>query len=106
MKTLIPIAIALMVASPMAFSGEELYNKKCASCHGKDGKGDTKMGKKNKVRDYTDATVQSSFTDAEGVKAILEGVEKDGKSVMKGAAGKITEDEAKAIIAYMRTLKK
>jgi len=105
MKTLPIIALSLLVATPVAFSGEELYNKKCASCHGKDGKGDTKMGKKAGARDYTDAAVQASFTDEEGVKAILEGVDKDGKK-MKGMKGKVTEDEAKAILAYMRTLKK
>lgn len=106
MKTLIPIALALVIACPLATAGEELYNKKCASCHGKDGKGDTKMGKKKGARDYTDATVQASFTDAEGVKAILDGVEKDGKTTMKGYAGTITEEEAKALMKYIRGFKK
>ena len=50
-----------------------IYAKSCASCHGKDGKGDTKMGKKAGARDYTTAEGQK-WSDAEGVKAILEGV--------------------------------
>src|SRR5205807_1148978 len=33
----------------------ELYVKKCASCHGRDGKGNTVMGKKLTIRDLTDA---------------------------------------------------
>lgn len=106
MKTLIPITLALVVSCSMATAGEELYNKKCAACHGKDGKGDTKMGKKKGANDYTDPKVQASFTDAEGVKAILEGTKKDGKTTMKGYEGKITEEEAKALVKYIRTFKK
>lgn len=108
MKKTAALMLALMVTAPLALAGdgEAIYNKKCAACHGKDGKGDTKMGKKKGARDYTDAAVQASYTDEEGVKAILDGVEADGKTVMKGAKGKITEAEAKAIIAYMRSFQK
>jgi cytochrome c6 len=101
------LSIALLLASPAAFGdGAALYAKKCASCHGKDGVGATKMGKKAGARDYTDAKVQASFSDAEGVKAILEGVTKDGKKKMKGFTGKVTEAEAKELVAYIRKFKK
>ena len=56
----------------------------CASCHGKDGKGDTMMGRKLSIKDLTDPKVQSSFTDADATKAIKEGVtDKDGTEKMK-----------------------
>jgi mono/diheme cytochrome c family protein len=101
------LSAALLLASPAAFGdAAALYAKSCASCHGKDGKGDTKMGKKAGARDYTDASVQSSFSDAEGVKAILDGVNKDGKQKMKGFTGKVTEAEAKELVAYIRKFKK
>jgi len=107
MKTLPILTLAMLLATPFAFAdGAELYNKSCASCHGKDGAGNTTMGKKKGARDYTDAAVQASLTDDAGVIAVIDGVTKDGKELMKGAAGKITEDEAKAMIAYMRTFKK
>lgn len=108
MKTLPIITIAMLLATPCVFAdGTEIYNKKCASCHGKDGKGDTKMGKKKGARDYTDPAVQASFSDEEGVKAILDGLKDDkGKVVMKGASGKISEADAKAMIQYMRTFAK
>lgn len=109
MKTTLPIiALSLLVAAPFALAGdaETLYNKKCAACHGKDGKGDTKMGKKKGANDYTDAAVQAAFTDEVGVKAILEGVKEDGKTKMKGYDGKITEAEAKALVEHIRTFKK
>lgn len=107
MKKPIIAIMSLLIATPLAFAdGAELYGKKCASCHGADGKGQTTMGKKKGARDYTDATVQGSFSDADGVKAVLDGVTKDGKELMKGNAGKITEAEAKELIQHIRTFKK
>jgi cytochrome c6 len=107
MKT--PIALlsaAMLVASPAAFGdAAALYAKNCASCHGKDGTGNTKMGKKSGARDYTTAEGQK-WTDAEGVKAILEGVTDGGKKKMKAYSGKITEAEAKELVAYIRKFKK
>ena len=96
------LSAALLIAAPAAFGdGAEVYTKNCASCHGKDGKGETTMGKKAKVKDYTDAKVQASFTDAEALKVILEGKEK-----MKAYKDKVTEAEAKEVIAHIRAFKK
>jgi cytochrome c6 len=97
---------AMLLASPSAFAdGAALYAKSCASCHGKDGAGTTKMGKKAGAKDYTTAEGQK-WSDAEGVKAILEGVKDGDKQKMKGYTGKITEAEAKELVAYIRTFKK
>jgi mono/diheme cytochrome c family protein len=97
---------AMLLASPAAFAdGAALYAKSCASCHGKDGAGNTKMGKKAGAKDYTTAEGQK-WTDAEGVKAILEGVKDGDKTKMKGFTGKVTEAEAKELVAYIRTFKK
>jgi cytochrome c6 len=75
-----------------------LWTKHCASCHGKDGSGGTAMGKKLGVKDYTK---DQSFSDAEATKVIM-----DGKDKMKGFKGKISEADAKALVAYVRSLKK
>jgi mono/diheme cytochrome c family protein len=100
------LTAAMIVAAPAAFGdAAALYSKSCASCHGKDGTGNTKMGKKSGARDYTTAEGQK-WTDAEGVKAILEGVTKDGKKKMKGFSGKVSEAEAKELVAYIRKFKK
>jgi hypothetical protein len=48
--------------------------------------------------------VQASFTDAEGVKAVKEGLKKDDKALMKPYD--LPDDDIKAVIAYMRTFKK
>jgi len=100
------ISIALFLASPAAFGdAAAIYAKSCASCHGKDGTGATKMGKKAGARDYTTAEGQK-WSDAEGVKAILDGVTKDGKKKMKAFTGKVSEADAKALVAYIRKFKK
>jgi len=96
------VSIACLLAAPAAFGdAAELYAKNCTSCHAKDGTGNTTMGKKSKVKDYTDAKNQATFTDAEALKAILEGKEK-----MKGYKDKITEAEAADLVKYVRAFKK
>ncbi len=82
------------------------WNQHCASCHGKDGSGHTMMGKKLGVKDYTDAKVQAEFTDAKAAEIIKEGVKESGKDKMKPFKDKLSDDEIKALVAYIRSLKK
>jgi cytochrome c6 len=99
---------ALILAAPSVFAADAkaAYDKSCASCHGKDGKGQTPAGKKLGVKDYTDATVQSGLTDDQLFKAIKEGVKDGDKVKMKGFGDKLTDDEIKALVAYIRAFKK
>jgi cytochrome c553 len=109
MKKLIPMlltALALPLFSASAADGKAMYVKDCAKCHGEDGKGETKMGKKLGAKDYTDAKVQDELKDSAALKAIKEGLkDKEGKTLMKPAEG-ISDEDAKALVAYMRTFKK
>ena len=101
--------VAALGLSLVAVSAENVkvnFNTKCAGCHGKTGKGDTKMGQKLGVRDYTDAKVQAKVKDEEMFKAIKEGLKKDGKVAMKPYGDKLTEEEIKALVVYFRALKK
>jgi cytochrome c553 len=78
----------------------------CAKCHGPTGKGDTKMGKKLSIADLTDPKVQAKFTDEQAGKAIKEGIkDESGKTTMKPIEG-LSDDDIKALVAYVRTLKK
>lgn len=82
------------------------WENHCASCHGADGKGDTKMGKKLKIKDLTDAAYQATFTDEDALKAMKEGIKTDaGKTTMKAIEG-LSDDEMKALVTYLRGLKK
>jgi cytochrome c553 len=84
----------------------ENWGKTCAKCHGPDGKGQTKMGQKLEIKDFTDGKVQGEFSDEQAFKAIKEGLkDKEDKVRMKPAEG-LSEDEVKALVAYVRTLKK
>src|SRR5215470_4850921 len=97
--------LATTVISASAADVKETWDKACAKCHGPDGKGDTKMGKKLDIKDLTDAKVQQSLKDEEMLKAIKEGV-KDGDKVRMKAAEGLNDDEMKALVAYVRGLKK
>lgn len=64
------------------------------------------MGKKLGVKDYRDAKVQAAFSDGEAERAIKEGVKTDGKQTMKPFGEKLSDADVKALVAYIRSLKK
>ena len=100
MKRTTSVILAMMLAfSGAAFGagGAALWGQSCASCHGKDGSGNTAMGKKLGVQDYTKS---QSFSDAEAANVI-----KNGKGKMK-AYKQFSDDDVKALVAYVRSLKK
>lgn len=74
------------------------WSRLCASCHGKDGSGNTAMGKKLAVKDYSK---NQGFSDAEATNVI-----KNGKGKMKGYKDKLSDADVKALVAYVRSLKK
>ena len=99
-------AMALTAVSVRAADAKTQYEESCAKCHGTDGKGETKMGKKLGAKDYADAKVQAALKDDAAIKAIKEGVKDgEGKVVMKPTEG-ISDADAKALVDYMRTFKK
>ena len=102
---LVGIASAALLSASAA-DVKENYEKGCAKCHGADGKGQTKMGQKLGIKDYTDAKVQAELKDDAAFKAIKEGVkDKDGKVLMKPAEN-LSDDEIKALVAHMKSFKK
>jgi mono/diheme cytochrome c family protein len=75
-----------------------LYKSKCQVCHGPDGKG-TPAGQKLGVKDFHSPEV-AKMSDAE----LLEATKK-GKGKMPGYEGKLTDDQLKGLIKYIRSLK-
>ena len=95
------LAAALSQAAPAAENWENL----CAKCHGADGKGQTKVGKKLNLKDYTDAKVQAAMKDEDMVKATTDGVSDGGKEKMKAFKDDLSAAEIKDLVAYVRTFK-
>jgi mono/diheme cytochrome c family protein len=107
-KMIILAAIASLAATltASASDGKAIWDQQCAKCHGADGKGQTNIGKRLGCKDYSDAKVQDALTDDAAIKAVKEGVkDSNGKTVMK-ASENLSNDDAKAVTAYLRTFKK
>jgi cytochrome c553 len=98
-------ACAAMMVSVSAAAVKENWEKSCAKCHGPDGKGDTKMGKKLEVKDFTDAKVQADMKDEAMLKAIKEGV-KDGEKIRMKPVEGLSDEEMKDLVAHVRKFKK
>jgi cytochrome c6 len=108
-KTILASIITLALSVPVLADDAAVaanYTKHCASCHGKDGKGQTTMGKKVGAKDFSDAKTWEGAKDEVALKNLKEGVKKDGKEIKKPFAGKLTEDEMKALLAYSKKFKK
>jgi len=109
MKKILLVMLAISATallSAAAGDAKETYEKACAKCHGKEGKGDTKMGQKSGCKDYSDPKVQAALKDDEAFKVIKEGLkDKEGKVLMKPAED-LSDADIKALVAYMRTFKK
>lgn len=98
--------LSLTLVSARAEEAKVNFDAKCFGCHGKDGKGETKAGQKLGARDFTDPKVQESMKDEAMFKAIKEGLKKGDTPLMKPYADKLTDDEIKALVKYVRGFKK
>jgi cytochrome c553 len=108
MKTPTLLVLTLLMASVAtspAADAKALWDKQCAKCHGADGKGQTKAGKKAEAKDMTDAKWQANLTDERAFKSIKEGMKDGDKVIMKPIEG-ATDDDVKALVAYTRAFKK
>ena len=109
MKKILVLATVLGFAAVLNVSAADAkanWDSLCAKCHGDDGKGQTKMGQKLGAKDFTDAKVQADMKDDAAAKAIKEGLkDADGKTLMK-PFDTLSDDEVKALVQYVRSLKK
>jgi mono/diheme cytochrome c family protein len=76
------------------------FAAKCASCHGKDGSGNTTIGKKMAVRDLRSADVQKQ-TDQQLYDATAKGRKK-----MPAYEKKLSAEQIKDLVTYIRSLAK
>ena len=98
-KAVMATALLFLAGGAGAEDTAALYKAKCAACHGPDGKGDTAAGKKLGVRDFHAPEV-AKMSDAE-----LFDITKKGKEKMPPYDKKLTDDQIKQLIKYIRELK-
>ena len=100
MKRAIVAALFVALALPIGVFGDgaAIYKSRCTACHGTDGSGQTPVGKNLKIADLRSPAVQK-MTDAEMTKVLA-----DGKGKMPRA--NLSADEMKAVIAFVRNLRK
>ncbi len=100
------VTLGLVAAgSVFAASATENFENHCAKCHGADGKGQTKVGKKLNVRDMTSAKYKQEFDEGKAHASIKDGIKKDGKEIKKAFGPELSEAEIKALVAHVKTLK-
>jgi cbb3-type cytochrome c oxidase subunit III len=78
-----------------------LFDKKCATCHGKDGQAKTFKAKFNHARNLTDAKWQSEVSDERLFNSIS-----NGKGKMPAWGKRFSEAQINSLVAYVRSLKK
>ena len=81
-----------------ADAASDLYKTKCQGCHGTDGHASA-IGKKLGARDFSDPDVVK-MSEADLVK-----VATDGKNKMPAYKGKLTEDQIKGLVKYIKEMK-
>ena len=92
-------ALSTTVCSLAQDDPAAMYKSKCQVCHGADGKGDTPAGKKVGAKDFHSPEV-AKMSDTE-----LFEITKKGKDKMPAYDKKLTDDQIKALIKYVRSLK-
>ncbi|MEA2327759.1 MAG: hypothetical protein QOE68_2718 [Thermoanaerobaculia bacterium] len=81
-------------------AGAATFTAKCASCHGKDGSGNTTVGKKMGVLSLGSASVQKQ-TDQQ-----LSDITAKGRKKMPAYEKKLSAAQIKDLVAHIRTLPK
>lgn len=90
--------LAVCVAVPsFAQSGADTYKTRCAMCHGATGLGDTPAGKVFKAASLKDPMVTTKSDDE------LTVIIKSGKNKMPAWKDKLTDEQIKAVLLYIRT---
>lgn len=91
------VAVLGLAGAARAEDAAELFAKKCAVCHGKDGKGNTPMAKRLGAKDLTAV----KLSEAEIAKVIAE-----GKGKMTPFRGKMSDAEIDAVAKYVKNVLK
>ena len=100
-NTAILILLAMLFSTyAFADSAADIYKTKCSACHGKNGAGDTMLGKNLKLRPLGSDDVQKQSDDE------LFTIISKGKKRMPPFDRKLSRDQIHDLVKYVRSLKK
>jgi mono/diheme cytochrome c family protein len=88
---------------------KRLFEAKCASCHGDDGRGKTELGLEMGIADMTRSAYWKDLTPESARKAVWEGLKRtvQGKEQeMKPFKDRLTVEQVDALILYSASLRK
>ena len=98
------LAASVLIFTPSARPADDaaaLFKAKCAACHAADGSGNSATGKALATPDLRSGEVQKQ-TDVQLIDSVTNG---KGKK-MPAYKGKLTDDEIKQLVGYIRELGK
>jgi mono/diheme cytochrome c family protein len=91
---------AMGIASP---SAAVIYEKNCAGCHGANGKGQTRLGRKSGAKDLTDRNGAGKLSDQQIFETIKLGrKDKNGEETMEPFGKQLSDREMTELVAYVR----
>jgi len=83
-----------------AGDAKTVFDAKCASCHGKDGRAKSMRGKLSHARDLTDGSWQSDVSDERLFNSIS-----NGRNKMPSFKKKLSEEQINGLVSYVRQLR-
>jgi len=102
-------AVCMLMVSGVARTNEtetvadagRIYNQRCASCHGRDGRGRTRKGRQTHARDMTAPGWQDDVSDERLFNSIS-----NGRGKMPAFRKTVSENDIDALVAYVRRLRR
>jgi len=100
--TFAALAAFVLLVAPLDAQNDapSLYKAKCSACHGPDGKASTPMAKTLGAHDFASPDVQNQADEQ------LIAIVTNGKNKMPAYKDKLTDDQIKGLVAYIRELGK
>jgi cytochrome c oxidase cbb3-type subunit 3 len=100
----VSFVLVLAIAGSKAASAADTrstFNAKCATCHGRDGRGQTARGRRTHTRNLTDASWQNDVSDERLFNSIH-----NGRSRMPAFKKTFSESEIDALVTFVRQLRR
>ena len=94
------LAASLAVPLLAQSKGEQIFKERCAMCHGQDGTASTPMGKMMHIPSFKAAAL------VKAPESQLIAATENGKGRMPAYKGKLSAQQIKDVVAYIRTLQK